>query len=290
MGFAKQWDETTPKGTDYHSSVDDHIIDLKVAIRERANVQHHAYSDESGHSDVWEHKPGECTVLYVGNKADFPTPTASRDGCIAYATDEKIWYRYDVGTSSWVEVDITGMSGIVFTSGDQTIGGTKTFSSIPVLPGSDPSSDNHAVRKAYVDAQVDGIATYSSDVVSAPSAGKVPKLNAGGYIFPFLKIYDTGWFSVVKGNAYSYTHNLGTTKIIYYIYFSTSSDGSNAIGLSNLHCMANAEEKGMTVKVVGSNSVKLITGQDYCGYTIGDDGVITQQTSGYARLIILGLS
>jgi len=112
MSFAKTWDETTPKGTDYHSSVDDHIIDLKVAIRERANVQHHAYSDESGHSDVWEHKPGECTVLYVGNKADFPTPSSSNSGCLAVATDENNALYYWNG-SAWTSLNLFS-----FRSGD----------------------------------------------------------------------------------------------------------------------------------------------------------------------------
>jgi len=35
----------------------------------------------------------------------------------------------------------------------QTLAGVKTFSSIPVLPASDPTADNEAARKAYVDAQ-----------------------------------------------------------------------------------------------------------------------------------------
>ncbi len=42
-------------------------------------------------------------------------------------------------------------SGHVDTTGDETIAGIKTFSSIPVLPASDPTADNQAARKAYVD-------------------------------------------------------------------------------------------------------------------------------------------
>jgi len=42
-------------------------------------------------------------------------------------------------------------SGHVKTTGDETIAGVKTFSSIPILPASDPTSNNEAVRKAYVD-------------------------------------------------------------------------------------------------------------------------------------------
>lgn len=40
---------------------------------------------------------------------------------------------------------------VMFLDTDQTIVGTKTFSTIPALPASDPTSDNQAVRKSYAD-------------------------------------------------------------------------------------------------------------------------------------------
>jgi len=40
----------------------------------------------------------------------------------------------------------------VLTTGAQTLAGVKTFNSIPVLPASDPTTANQAVRKSYVDA------------------------------------------------------------------------------------------------------------------------------------------
>jgi len=46
-------------------------------------------------------------------------------------------------------------SAVVKLSGNQTVAGTKTFSTIPVLPNSSPSTDNQAARKKYVD---DGLA------------------------------------------------------------------------------------------------------------------------------------
>jgi len=45
----------------------------------------------------------------------------------------------------------SGLAGKVSTTGNETIAGVKTFSSIPVLPSSNPTSDNQAARKAYVD-------------------------------------------------------------------------------------------------------------------------------------------
>lgn len=47
--------------------------------------------------------------------------------------------------------DIKLASTFVKTSTDQTVAGIKTFSSIPVLPASDPTTDNQAARKFYVD-------------------------------------------------------------------------------------------------------------------------------------------
>ncbi|MBW1953874.1 MAG: hypothetical protein JRI66_12475, partial [Deltaproteobacteria bacterium] len=43
-------------------------------------------------------------------------------------------------------------AGLVDKSTNQTVAGVKTFAEIPVLPASDPTSDNQAARKAYVDA------------------------------------------------------------------------------------------------------------------------------------------
>lgn len=49
----------------------------------------------------------------------------------------------------------------VKTAGNQTIEGIKTFGSVPVLPATDPASDNQAVRKKYVDDRVGNYAKYS---------------------------------------------------------------------------------------------------------------------------------
>ena len=54
---------------------------------------------------------------------------------------------------------------VVHLTGDETIAGIKTFSSIPVLPGSDPTTDNQAVRKYYVDNLIPGYETIASDTI-----------------------------------------------------------------------------------------------------------------------------
>jgi hypothetical protein len=47
------------------------------------------------------------------------------------------------------------------TKDDQTVAGVKTFSSIPVLPASDPTTDNQLVRKSYIDDLADTAPTGS---------------------------------------------------------------------------------------------------------------------------------
>lgn len=73
--------------------------------------------------------------------------------------------RLDVGGGVTDHGELTGLGDddhtqYVETTGDETIAGVKTFGSIPVLPGSDPTSDNQAVRKAYVDNSVNGIVGF----------------------------------------------------------------------------------------------------------------------------------
>lgn len=49
---------------------------------------------------------------------------------------------------------VDGLDGAnVKKTGDQTVAGVKTFGSIPVLPASDPTTDNQAARKKYVNDQ-----------------------------------------------------------------------------------------------------------------------------------------
>ena len=68
---------------------------------------------------------------------------------------------------SALAADISALDSVaVKLSGNQTVQGVKTFGSIPVLPASDPTTDNQAARKAYVDAKVD-VAAGDTLIVSA---------------------------------------------------------------------------------------------------------------------------
>jgi len=52
----------------------------------------------------------------------------------------------------WVTANSTSLfGGVVDTTSNQTVAGIKNFTSIPVLPASDPTDGNQSVRKAYAD-------------------------------------------------------------------------------------------------------------------------------------------
>src|SRR3990167_10698259 len=84
--------------------------------------------------------------------------TTAPNGNIS-ARQGRIALYNNAGTyTKWVNVDglltwqqIADDTGVVHTTGDESVGGVKTFTSIPVLPASDPTTDNQATRKAYVD-------------------------------------------------------------------------------------------------------------------------------------------
>jgi hypothetical protein len=102
----------------------------------------------------------------------------------------------------------------VLLTGNQTIAGVKTFTSIPVLPASDPTTDNQAVRKAYVDT-IGNLEVIVSDTVK-DSANTIRDFTTTAYsktkeiayneidgnIRVYFEIYANGYAKIYKnGNA-----------------------------------------------------------------------------------------
>jgi hypothetical protein len=73
-------------------------------------------------------------------------------GAFTGGFDGDVFFR-DPADHLWKPVG-PDSANLVAKTGAQTIGGVKTFSSIPILPASDPIAANEATRKTYVDAQV----------------------------------------------------------------------------------------------------------------------------------------
>ena len=61
------------------------------------------------------------------------------------------------------KLDNIDSTGFVQTSGNQSVGGIKTFTSIPALPATNPTTANQAVRKGFADATYLGISAKAAD-------------------------------------------------------------------------------------------------------------------------------
>lgn len=122
MDFTNTWDEASPPGTEFARNIDDHMRKSKVDVRERGGVEHITYANEGTNLDVWEHKPGQCKVAYVGTKLSFPS--AGKKGALAIATDENNRVYHDDGTAwiahhshKWIQVqadNVVGCSGAAY--------------------------------------------------------------------------------------------------------------------------------------------------------------------------------
>ncbi|MHC4345346.1 MAG: hypothetical protein ACYSUP_11750 [Planctomycetota bacterium] len=173
MAFTNEWNEAVPTDQNYGYELDDFHRRVRTDVRERGGLQHKTYADESGETDVWEHKPGECNVVFIGAKANFPTPASSNAGCMGIATDENKQIYYWSG-SAWVKVQEP-----MLITGDQTIAGTKTFSAAPVMTngltvGKDTDIGNYNLRaKTLQSDQPTGTAP-----LAVASTTKVANLNA----------------------------------------------------------------------------------------------------------------
>jgi len=99
------------------------------------------------------------------NKLNNPDnePTQNSEGLVK-SGGVFAWFGAAVSTLKTAAKNVVGAINWLFdntvkTSENQTINGVKTFGSIPVLPASDPQTDNHAVRRRYVDNAINYVAS-----------------------------------------------------------------------------------------------------------------------------------
>ncbi|MEB3150912.1 MAG: hypothetical protein VKL60_18080 [Sphaerospermopsis sp.] len=124
-------------------------------------------------------------------------------------------------------------------------------------------------------------ATLNSPVLVTPALGTPSSGNLSNCTGLVPTSYDSGWFAVTNANAYSKTHNLGTTKLLATVWFSINSDGTGATqGIENY------PDATCSIKDLTTTTCKLQTGTGYSGVTYADNGTWTLRASGYARIIL----
>lgn len=134
------------------------IYDSAATISDDKHIGTKAYAD--GVSIATPTTKATTSVLGIVKTAT--APTDANNPVSVSDTDPKLPTQGEndamAGTSGtpsssnkFVTSTDTGLTGNMLISGVQSIDGIKTFTSIPVLPASNPTTDNQLARKAYVD-------------------------------------------------------------------------------------------------------------------------------------------
>lgn len=161
------------------------------------------YLDGSYHSDIslitdakgamlWQEVSGTWSRLTPAGAIGHVLKCTNVDGTIGFSQlAHGALSSSGTKTHSQIDSHITAgnpHSAHVDTFGNESIAGIKTFSSIPVLPASDPTTVNQATRKSYVDNKVLGtykiwIATYPDRASNLNGAGGSYGGGSGRYVY-----------------------------------------------------------------------------------------------------------
>lgn len=112
----------------------------------------------------------------------------------------------------------------------------------------------------------------------------------------FLGTYDTGWRFFGTGDFRTFTHNLGTTKLVVKVYFATTSSGASMQEVVNtLYNYTDGTTDlriGAVVKAINSTNLSVQTGDRGITTVLDspDGNAVARYTSGYLRVIVIALN
>jgi len=89
--------------------------------------------------------------LTIALATGLPTLAAATDPSDAKDLTRKGYVDAQITAHTGAGTAHAGATNLIHATGAETLAGVKTFSSIPVLPATNPTADNEAVRKAYAD-------------------------------------------------------------------------------------------------------------------------------------------
>jgi len=87
-------------------------------------------------------------------------------GAFSGGSDGEVFFK-DPADHAWKPA-APDAAGLVAKTGDQTVGGVKTFAAIPKGPSADPTLGDELTRKAYVDTQRDTRVAKAGDAMTGP--------------------------------------------------------------------------------------------------------------------------
>lgn len=146
MSYTNDWVDTTPIDHTKFKNAPGAIRQVRVDVEER--LMNMFYGWISGEVSADE---GVKNLPFRYQAAD-PGATANKIKVYSKQVTGKTELFMQDEDGHVIQLTAGGILNAVNLTGDQTVAGIKTLSSIPILPASNPTTDNQAVRKAYVDA------------------------------------------------------------------------------------------------------------------------------------------
>lgn len=167
MPFTDPWTESEPTDNTYVREIDDWIRRIARAVRERMSVEHYAFQDETGKTNVGKHKPGSAKIL-AGVAGGKPQPDPDAPGTIYHETDSHRIVR-DTG-SGWVILDHAASHS---SDGDDPI--------TPEMIGAEtPDGANQKVQAVATELDSHKNATSVHSATTEAAANRIPIRDAGG--------------------------------------------------------------------------------------------------------------
>lgn len=253
---ASQWDKVNPSGTIAGADIDYYVATINNEALDRLNYDHRQNAKISYAS---------ASTITVGI-GTLSLPNAG--GTIVR------WRRNTANTTlTWADLD-TGSEAISTTYYIFGIADTDatTFtckiSTSSSAPSTVPATTYYRKLGSFYNDASGNITNIIND-------------DYFGYTF-----YDSGWFAIATGTAYTKTHNLGTMKCIVAVYVSNSADGSGVV-LQGQGALTD-QAIGCSITDLSATDVVLQTAPTYiASYYVG--ATPTLLSSGYARVIILAV-
>ena len=255
----------------------------------------------------------EASVPHLINYQGRLTDTSSKPLEGAYDLTFRLFDAETAGSLLWEEVH----TGVVISKGIFSIMlGSVTNLDLPfdkqyyleikvgtevMSPRQRITSSGYAIRAEEAES---AIQAQNADAVGnvgisvTPTANKILPLDNNAKLpLSALKVYDSGWFVVSTNSNYTKTHNLGTTKVIYQLWFSPNASGEpcySIYGISELDQDGRGNFRGGFVTALTSTDITISTSGISGNGNYVWDGLTSNNTgagytSGYYRVIMFAL-
>ncbi len=132
-------------------------------------------------------------------------------------------------------------------------------------------------------------------VSATPAPNKIlPMSDSGKLPVAALKVYDSGWFQIAKGQEYTLTHNFGLSdpqRMVYTVYIAQDASGTGSRAVSPATGFVASTSYGVSLQLFSANSAIVQVGNSGLG-ALDDNGTMFGDSGtnfDYCRVVAIAL-